>query len=119
MAGSARCQVRLTVPRRGGWRARGAVSGEFERRLAEQESRAIAVRVDSWVRRGRDYLQVVIVARVDAADMAEALDLAGSPSARQQVMTAGRTWPAADANLSIPLNVKVRMGIRQSVPALL
>ena len=32
--------------------------------------------MDSWVRRGRDYLQVVIVATVNAADVAEALDLA-------------------------------------------
>jgi hypothetical protein len=45
-------------------------------RLAEQESPAIAVHVDSWVRRGRDYLQVLIVATAGAADVAEALDLA-------------------------------------------
>ena len=51
----ARYQVRLSVPRVGGWRA---------------------VRVESWVRRGRDYLQVVIAATVDAADVADALDLA-------------------------------------------
>ena len=69
-------QVRLSVPRVGGWRAWSAVSGEFERRLAGQESPVIAMRVDNWVRRGRDYLQVVIVATVDAAHVAEALDLA-------------------------------------------
>jgi hypothetical protein len=34
------------------------------------------VRVDSWVRRGCDYLEMVIVATVDAADLADALDLA-------------------------------------------
>ena len=76
MAGVTRYQVRLSVPRIGGWRAWGTVSQKFERRLAEQESPAIAVHVDSWVRRGRDYLQLVIVATVDAADVAEALDLA-------------------------------------------
>ncbi len=32
--------------------------------------------MDSWVRRGRDYLQLVIVATVAAADVAGALDLA-------------------------------------------
>ena len=32
-------------------------------RLAEQDSPAIAVHVDSWVRRGRDYLQMGIAAR--------------------------------------------------------
>lgn len=76
MTGVTRYEVRLSVPRVGGWRAWGAVSEEFERRLAEQEGLAIAIRVDGWVRRGRDYLQLVIVATVDAADVAEALDLA-------------------------------------------
>jgi hypothetical protein len=50
--------------------------GEFERRLAEQESAAVAARVDSEVRRGRDYVRVIIVTTVDAADVAEALDAA-------------------------------------------
>jgi hypothetical protein len=45
-------------------------------RLAERQSPAIAAHIDSWIRRGRDYLQVVIVATVDAADVAGALDLA-------------------------------------------
>ena len=76
MTGVTRYQVRLSVPRVGGWRAWGAVSEEFQRRLAEQQSPAIAVHIDSWVRRGRDYLQIVIAATVDAADVAEALDLA-------------------------------------------
>ena len=48
-------------------------------RPAGQESPASAVHVDSWVRRGRDYLEMVIVATAGAADVAEALDL---------------TWPA-------------------------
>lgn len=71
-----RCQVRLSVPRTGGWRAWGAVAGAFERRLAEQENTAVAARVDSGVRRGREYVRVVIVMTVDAADVAEALDAA-------------------------------------------
>jgi hypothetical protein len=71
-----RWTVRLSVPRRGGWRAWGAVRGEFERRLAEQGTAAVAARVDSEVRRGRDYVRVVIVMTVDAADVAEALDMA-------------------------------------------
>jgi hypothetical protein len=76
MTGLTRYQVRLSVPRVGRWRAWGAISEEFERRLVEQESPAIAVHVDSWVRRCRNYLQVVIAATVDAADVAEALELA-------------------------------------------
>ena len=71
-----RYQVRLSVPRRGGWRAWGAARGTFERRLAEQESAAVAVRVDYEVRRGRDYVRVVVAVTVEAADVAEALDLA-------------------------------------------
>jgi hypothetical protein len=68
--------VRLSVPRAGGWRAWGTVRGEFGRQLAEQESAAVALHLDSEIRRGRDYVRVVIVATVDAADVAEALDLA-------------------------------------------
>jgi hypothetical protein len=36
-----RYRVRLSVPRRGGWREWGPVSGSFERRLAGQESSAV------------------------------------------------------------------------------
>jgi hypothetical protein len=43
--------------------------------LAEQESAAVALRIDREVRRGRDYVRVVIVAAIDAANVAEALDL--------------------------------------------
>ena len=69
--------VRLAVPRRGGWRAWGTLRVEFERRLAGQQGAAvISARVDSEVRRGRDYVRVVIAATVEAADVAGALDLA-------------------------------------------
>ena len=61
--------------------AAASVRGEpppagFERRLAERDSAAVAARVDFEGRRGRDYVRVVIAATVDAADVAEALDLA-------------------------------------------
>ena len=46
-------------------------------RTAASLRAAIALHVDSEIRRGRDYVRkVVIVATVDAADVAEALDLA-------------------------------------------
>jgi hypothetical protein len=64
--------VRLSVPRAGGWRAWGTVRDEFGRQLAEQESAAVALPVDSEIRGGRDYVRVVIVATVDAGDVAEA-----------------------------------------------
>ena len=68
--------VRLSVPRAGGWRAWGTVRDEFGRQLAEQESAAVALHMDSEVRRGRDYVRVIVLATVDADDVAEALDLA-------------------------------------------
>ena len=67
--------VRLSVPRAGGWRAWGTVRDEFGRQLAEQES-AATLYVDSEIRRGRNYVRVVILATVDADDVAEALELA-------------------------------------------
>ncbi len=76
--------VRLTVPRRGGWRAWGAVRGDSERGKAAQSPAVTGLRIDSEVRRGRDYVQVVIVATAEAADVAEALspDLAVLPERR-------------------------------------
>lgn len=45
--------VRLTVPRRGGWRAWGEVRGDFERQLSSQESSAVTgEHIDSEIRGG-------------------------------------------------------------------
>ena len=72
-----RYSVRLSVPRNGGWRTWGAVSSEFERRLAEQESPAvIAPRIESETRRGRDYVRVTISMTASAPDVARALTAA-------------------------------------------
>ena len=69
-----RYSVRLSVPRIGGVRAWGAVSGEFERRLAGQESPAVtAPRIESETRRGRDYVRVTILMTASAPDVAQAL----------------------------------------------
>ena len=69
--------VRLTVPRRGGLRAWGAVEADFERGLAAQQDQAVTgLRVDRELRRGADSVRVVIVAAVEGVDVAEALDLA-------------------------------------------
>src|SRR5260370_18061328 len=51
----------------------GAVRSDFERRLAAQESRmVIGPRIDSEVRRGQDYVRVVVVATIVTADVAQA-----------------------------------------------
>ena len=72
-----RYQVQLGVPRAGGMLAWGTAAGDFGRRLAGQESSVItAPRVDREVRRGRDFVRVVIVMAVEAGDLAEALTLA-------------------------------------------
>ena len=72
-------QVRLSVPRNGGWRAWGVVSGDFERRLAGQRGpEVIDAHVESQTRRGRDYVRVTIALTVDAPDVARALTAAWS-----------------------------------------
>jgi hypothetical protein len=65
------------VPRIDGLLAWGSAAGDFGRRLAGQESSAvIAPRIDREIRRGRDFVRVVIVMAIDAGDVAEALALA-------------------------------------------
>ena len=55
--------------------ARGAVSGQFGRRLGEQESSAVIDAViESQSRRGLDYVRVIVALTVAALDVAGALD---------------------------------------------
>ena len=95
--------VRLSAPRVGGWRAWGTVRDEFGRQLAEQETAAVALHVDSEIRRGRNYVRVAIVATVDAADVAdvaEALDLAWW-TFRKAAGEDLAGWPLADAEAEV------------------
>jgi hypothetical protein len=72
-----RYHVRLSVPRRGGWRAWLPLSGLFEQRLAGQEGAAvITAQVESETRRGRDYVCVHVVITATAADVADAVGIA-------------------------------------------
>jgi hypothetical protein len=88
-SGGALYLVRLTVPRRGGWCAWGAVRGTFEHRLAEQTSDVVlAPRIDRELRRGRDYVRVVVVATVVADDLARRLTGPGGLLGRPRAMTA-------------------------------
>src|SRR5258707_9316048 len=67
-----RYAVRLTVPRRGGWRAWGAVRADFERALADPADPAIAsAEIASELRRAPDYVRVTLALTVAAADAAE------------------------------------------------
>ena len=69
--------MRLTVPRRGGWRAWGAVRADFERALADPVEPAIAsAEIASELRRGADYVRVTVALTVLSADVAEALAIA-------------------------------------------
>lgn len=66
--------VRLTVPRRGGWRAWGVVLADFERALADPADPAIAAaEIASEHRRGANYVRVTVTLAVAAADVADAL----------------------------------------------
>jgi hypothetical protein len=72
-----RYAVRLTVPRRGGWRAWGAVRADFERGLAAAADPAIAsAEIASELRRGADYVRVTVVLTVVTTDVADALIIA-------------------------------------------
>ena len=69
-----RYSVRLTVPRRDGWRAWGAVRGGFERALSDAGDPAIATaEIASEHRRGADYVRVTVVLTVTALDVSDAL----------------------------------------------
>ena len=69
--------MRLTVPRRGGWRAWGAVRADFERALADPVDPAIATaEIASELRRGADYVRVTIALTVLSTDVADALSIA-------------------------------------------
>jgi hypothetical protein len=66
--------VRLTVPRQDGWRAWGAVRGDFERALCDAGDPAIcAAEIASEHRRGADYVRVTVVLTVTALDVSDAL----------------------------------------------
>ena len=72
-----RYAVRLTVPRRGGWRAWGAVRADFERALADPVDPAIAsAQIASELRRGANYVRVTVALTVITTDVADALAIA-------------------------------------------
>lgn len=69
--------MRLTVPRRGGWRAWGVVRADFEHALAAPADPAnTSAEIASELRRGADYVRVTIAITVLSTDVADALAIA-------------------------------------------
>jgi hypothetical protein len=85
--------VRLVVPRRGGWRAWGAVRGDFDRAPADPVDPAIAsAEIASELRRGADYVRITVALTVVTTDIADALTVAWDAfrSAARTTLKAGR-----------------------------
>jgi len=69
--------VRLTVPRRGGWRAWGTFRADFERALTDPVGPAIvSAEIASELRRAAGYVRVTVTLTVAATDVADALAIA-------------------------------------------
>ena len=80
--------MRLTVPCRGGWRAWGAVRGDFERALADPAGPAVvSAEIASGLRRGAGYVRVSLALTVVTTDVADAPAIAWVPSAAPPAMT--------------------------------
>jgi hypothetical protein len=93
--------VRISVPRRGGWRAWLPGSGPFGQQLEAQESGAvISAEVETETRRGRDYVCVNVLVVVIAADVAEALGTAWQ-AFRQAASDDPDGWDMAGARAEV------------------
>ena len=96
-----RYRVRISVPRRGGWREWGASRGDFEQHLAAQESPALAaLQIESETRRGRDYVRVTVSALAHAPDAVQALAAAWD-AFRQAAEDEDAGWDLAAASAEI------------------
>jgi hypothetical protein len=103
--------VRLTVPRRGGWRAWVAVRADFERTLADPVDLAIAsAEIASELRRGADYVRVTIALSVAATDVADALAIAWDAfcSAARDDLTGWEVAAMAEVQPESPLTGSCR-----------
>lgn len=99
--GRPRWTVRLSIARRGGWRAWAPVSGDFERGLAALASKTVVMpRIDAESRRGRDYVRVTLAMTIVAGDVAEAL--ASAWQAFQEAARGdARGWDTASASADV------------------
>jgi hypothetical protein len=96
-----RFRVRLEIPRTGGRREWGAAAGAFEQRLEGQASATVTgPRIESEMRRGRDYVRVAMSVTVDAADIAQAAAVAWSV-VQQAAAADVSAWDMAGASAEI------------------
>jgi len=109
--------VQLIVPRRGGWRAWGAVRADFELALADPVDPAIAsAEIASELRRGAGYVRVTVALAVAATDVADALAVAWDAfrSATRDDLTGWEvTAAAADVQPEPPLTCASRHSKRR------
>src|SRR5207244_5300507 len=116
-----RYAVRLTVPRRGGWRAWAAVRADFDRALADPTDPAIAsAEIASELRRGADYVRVTLALTVITTDVADALAIAWGAfrgAARDDPAGWEVTAAAAEVQPEPPLTRASGRGQRCSRPA--
>jgi hypothetical protein len=96
-----RFRVRLEIPRTSGWREWGAAAGAFEQRLEAQASATVTgPRIESEMRRGRDYIRVAMSVTVDAPDIAQAAAVAWS-IVQQAAAADVSAWDMAGASAEI------------------
>ncbi len=96
-----RFRVRLEIPRTGGRREWGAAAGAFEQRLEAQASATVrGPRIESEMRRGRDYVRVAMSVTVDAPDIAQAAAVAWSV-VQQAAAADVSAWDMAGASAEI------------------
>ena len=98
--------MRLTVSRRGGWRAWGAVRADFERALADPADPAIAsAEIAYELRRGAGYVRVTLAFTVVTTDVADALAIAwvAFRSAARDDLTGWEVAAAAEVQPEPPL----------------
>ena len=112
--------MRLTVPRRGGWRAWGAVRADFEHALADPADSAIAsAEIASELRRGADYVRVILALTVLSTDVADALTIAWGAfrsAARDDLAGWEVTAATAEVQPEPPLTSASGYGQRRSRP---
>lgn len=105
-----RYRVRITVPRRGGWREWATHRNSFEEALtARQDPPAVAAELESQTRRGRNYAKAGITATVDTTNIADAVAIAWDPFRQVAAEDLGG-WDLAGATAEVRPEAPVSPG---------